>query len=183
MFENFALTLVYPQGFEGDNGSLPVNTQVNVRGYDGIFIVHSSYSVLVAENSYVNFYVLNKIDDKGKGIVCPEQFLSKVDEPITDNLSHPSPFNIGKNSLNGSFGSFKDGQFVKFKFDDRIYKVISSFFMLNSVNGFIICYKLSSVSGDCVFYCPQSFLSRTFEPETIVDNSGGSGDDGGGFAT
>lgn len=178
MFENFAL--VYPQGFDADNGSLPHKTQVNVRGYDGIFVVHSSYSMLVAENSYVNFYVLNKIDDKSKGIICPEQFLSKVDEPVEDNSLIPSPFDIGKNSLNGSFGSLKDGQFVKFKFDDRVYKIVASFFMLNSVNGFIICYKLSSLSGDCVFYCPQSFLTRTFEPETIVKDNN-SGDNGGGF--
>lgn len=168
-------------GFNGDNGSLLPKTQVNVRGYDGIYLVLKSFPVVVSENNFVNFYVLNSLDNNSNGLICPEQFLSKVDN-VVESSPNGLSFDIGLRTLNGSFGSFKDGYFVKFKFDDRIYKVKSSFFMLNSANAFIICYKLLSVSGDCELYCPHSFLIRVFEPDCISgnDNGGSGGDSSGG---
>ena len=56
----------------------------------------------------------------------------------------------------------------------RVYKVKSSFLIINSATSSIICYKLLGVDGDDVFFCPHSFLVRVFEPDTVkVDNGEG----------
>ena len=46
--------------------------------------------------------------------------------------------------------------------------------MLNSASNSIICYELTDVNDKLVFYCPHSFLVRSFAPD-VVQNSGPGG--------
>lgn len=154
----------------GSFGSFKNGVQVNVKGLSDTYVISKSFPLLVTEDSFTNVYFLQNTSDTSKVLICPQSFLTKSEKDVDLGSFSPSDFRF---SLNGSFGSFKDGWYVKTKFKDKIYKVKSSFLMLNSDNVFIICYCLSHIDNDFLFYCPHTFLVRTFEPESIANNGGG----------
>lgn len=176
--ENFALNLDFLD-LNGSFGSFKNGVQVKVRGLSDTYVINKSFPLLVTEDSFTNIYFLQNTSDTSKVLICPQSFLTKADDTLDLGSFSPADFDF---SLNGRFGSFKDGWYVKTKFKDKIYKVKSSFLMLNSDNVFIICYCLSHIDNDFLFYCPHTFLIRMFEPETVsnIIGNGGSGNSGNG---
>ena len=167
--------MAFPDSLNGSYGAFKDGSQLKVRSLDDIFLVYKSFPILISENNFTNVYILNDIKDLSKGLICPELFLipfSESESVNEDNIA--TRFGLNIDSLNGNLNSFKDGYFVKTTFGDKIFKVVSSFLMLNSDNVSIICYKLTDVNNKIVFYCPHSFLTRTFEPETIEISNNGS---------
>lgn len=163
--------LIYYDGLEGANASLPDFEQVNVRGYDGVYLVYKVYPLLASENGFINLYLLQLAKNRALGLFAPEQFISKASEKVPDNeipsVSHYSQFLGFNKSLNGSHSSFKDGRFVKIKGNDKIYKVVSSCFMLNSDNIFTVFYQLYGLDDKTILFCPQSFLVEVPAPDNI----------------
>lgn len=159
-------------GLNGRFGAFRDSVPVKVSGFSDNFVVRKSFPLLVADNSYTFVYLLQNISHHNLCLFVPETFLSSSD--YNGDIPSNTTFDIGQFQLDGSFSSFKDGQFVKMKDGNRVYKVKSSFLMLNSVSSSIICYELLGVDGDDVFFCPHSFLVRVFPPDTVkVDNGEG----------
>ena len=159
-------------GLQGFFGSLQNDVQVKVAGFSDNYLVKKSFPLLVGDNSFSMVYLLQNTSKIHLGLYAPEAFLSIADKKV--ELGEGAPFDALNLQLNGSFGSFADGSYVKLKDGDKIYKVARSFLMLNSGSSSIICYELTDVNDKFVFYCPHSFLVRSFPPD-VVQNSGPGG--------
>lgn len=164
-------------GLQGFFGSLENDVQVKVAGFSDNYLVKKSFPLLVGDNSFSMVYLLQNVSKVHLGLYAPEAFLTIADKKV--ELGTGAPFDALNLELNGAFGSFIDGSFVRLKDGDKIYKVAKSFLMLNSASNSIICYELTDVNDKLVFYCPHSFLVRSFAPD-VVQNSGPGGGSGGG---
>lgn len=159
-------------GLNGRFGAFRDGVVVKVSGFSDNFVVRESFPLLVADNSYTFVYLLQNLSHHNLCLFVPETFLNLVE--YTGDIPSNTTVDIDKFQLDGSFSSFKDGQYVTMKGGSRVYKVKSSFLMINSASSSIICYKLLGVDGDDVFFCPYSFLVRVFQPDTVkVDNGEG----------
>ena len=165
-------------GLQGYFGSLENSKQVKVAGFSDNYLVKKSFPLLVGDNSFTMVYLLQNVSKVHLGLFAPEAFLSLADKDV--ELGQGAPFDELNLQLNGSFGSFVDGSFVKLKDNDKIYKVAKSFLMLNSASNSIICYELTDVNDKLVFYCPHSFLVRSFAPDVVQNSGPGGGGLGGG---
>lgn len=169
----------YDLGLQGCYGALKDRTQVKVAGFSENYVIKNSFPLLVADNSYTFVYLVQQADNFLYGMYCPESFLSLADKDVElDTINVGVGFGERAENLDGIYNSFPNGTFVKLKGEDRIYKIDHSFLMLNSATSSIICYKLVGVNNTGCFYCPHSFLVKSFEPDTIVKHVGG---DGSGF--
>lgn len=164
-------------GLQGFFGSLQNDKQVKVAGFSDNYLIRKSFPLLVGDNSFSMVYLLQNVSKVHLGLYAPEAFLSIADEIVA--LGSAEPFNESNLQLYGAFGSFANDSFVKLKDGDKIYKVAKSFLMLNSASNSIICYELTDLNDKLIFYCPHSFLVRSFAPD-VVQNSGPGGGPGGG---
>ncbi|WP_169784390.1 hypothetical protein [Campylobacter curvus] len=165
----------------GHFGSYPFKTQVQVSGSSDIYMVFCGFPLLVAENTFTFVYALSKYPTFSDWFFCPEAYLSAVAEPkndIDESSIHQFSFeNFG--GLKGDFGSFVDNAYVKVKGFDNIFQIKKSFFILNSANASIICYKLKGVDKEYSFYTPHSMLVGLSDVEFVAEivraqNSGSS---------
>ena len=165
-------------GLQGFFGSLEDDIQVKVAGFSDNYLIKKSFPLLVGDNSFTMVYLLQNVSKVHLGLFAPEAFLSIADKKV--ELGEGSPFSESYLRLYGAFGSFADGSYVKLKDGDKIYKVSKSFLMLNSASNSIICYELTDVNNELVFYCPHSFLVRSFPPDVVKYSGPGGGGPGGG---
>ena len=164
-------------GLQGFFGSLQNDKQVKVAGFSDNYLIRKSFPLLVGDNSFSMVYLLQNVSKVHLGLYAPEAFLSLADEIVA--LGSAEPFNESNLQLYGAFGSFADGSFVKLKDGDKIYKVAKSFLMLNSASNSIICYELTDLNDRLIFYCPHSFLVRSFAPDALENSGPGGGGPGG----
>lgn len=155
----------------GRYGSFDDTTYLLVKGFNEVFRIVRSFPVLVAENSFTNVYHLASLTSR-TFVVTPSAFVSVLTDSISEEvLNNPSSVeNLASNYLDGSLGSFPDKTYVKTKFSDTIYSVVASFLMLNSENEHIICYELKNIYDNSILYCPHSFLTRCFEPDSYINS-------------
>lgn len=82
--------------------------------------------------------------------------LKDIEVNFASNIHNFTP------SLNGAYVTFKDGEFVNCGFFKSKLIVISSGFILNEENNYIIVYRLQNESGDTIFI-PSIYLSAYIE--------------------
>lgn len=82
--------------------------------------------------------------------------LKDIEVNFASNIHNFTP------SLNGAYATFKDGEFVNCGFFKSKLRVISSGFILNEENNYIIVYRLQNESGDTIFI-PSIYLSAYIE--------------------
>ncbi|GEM_PF-4194437 len=81
----------------------------------------------------------------------------KIDAISIDNFDFSS---LSLVSLNGSYGTYKDGSFVSVKGLDGVWKVDGSFFMKNDDAQFLIVYRLVNHDDESrIVYVPSVFCS------------------------
>ncbi|ABS52018.1 hypothetical protein [Campylobacter hominis] len=74
-------------------------------------------------------------------------------------------------SLNGAYGSFKDGDFVTSDIFKAKLKVLSSFLMLNELNKYMICYRLQN-DDENVIILPSMFVFEWTEKKDNIADTG-----------
>lgn len=105
---------------------------------------------------------LSNLQKDIKEIKNKEVDLSSINE-VLSNLQNQNIFNLSP-SLNGTFGSFKDNDFITSSIYPVKLQVLSSGLLLNSENNYIIIYKVKNENSD-ILYLPSFYVFAYEEKE------------------
>lgn len=142
-FANFPI-----DGLNGKIQTLSDNIDTKFENLDEKISSNNQNIDAIKENISSLQTALNKKLDK----LNLDALNSLKDMKVNENMFNSFP------SLNGAYGSFKDGLEVKFINSDIKVKILSSFLMFNGDDKFIIVYRVENKDKDTIII-PSVFLT------------------------